>query len=282
MSESQGCGATPRDFPPGRHHWFMTVAALPSIDHELDQPLRRIPLTPLVTVARPVTSLGQAARVAMDRTRRFTLLGELPVLGTAVIPWLWPLHLGIVGWTADHIRHTPDASLSYCDGLSPRPHRPATALAVAVGAGWLSSLCALVLALESLRLETAALAVMLAAVLPALIELVGLIEFALLNPEWVMLKRERARRNDGRTTYVLTSLVSRVDGQGYAGRLIRDTYPQWQAADAVVIGYPASRSLVSYYIRLGARRERPHGPHLRPPRRRVTFDCRQPLRGPVG
>src|SRR4051794_34470344 len=70
----------------------------------------------------PVTTVRQGARVAMHRTRRCTVLGRLPVVGPLVVPWLWPLHMVIVGLTAGHIRHTPDASLSYCDGTRPRRH----------------------------------------------------------------------------------------------------------------------------------------------------------------
>ncbi len=231
-----------------------------------------------LTDTLPVTTVAHAVRVAMDRTRRMTLLGEVPVVGLLVVPWLFPLHLLIVGLTADHIRLTPDASLSYSDGVRPRPHLPAIALAVAAGAVWL--LLAAVTSEQLLVHDLVGYAVVIGAVLlvPPVVELLGLVEFALLNPEWLTLRRQRERRADGRTTYVLTSLVTRVDGHDHARRLMDLTYPQWQAADALVIGYPASKRLISYYVRMGARRERNcrfSGP---PARRRVMFDCRQPLR----
>ncbi len=232
-----------------------------------------------------VTTVRQGARVAIHRTRRFTLLGEVPVVGPLVVPWLWPLHMAIVGLTAGHIRHTPDASLSYCDGTTPRRHHPTSALAVASFLVWLTALATIVLVLESRQMQAIAIAVLVVVVTPAMVELVGLIEFALLNPEWVTLKRERRNRTDERTTYVLTSLVARRDGHDFAGQLMDLTYPQWQAADAVVIGYPASKDLISYYVRMGARRERRQHAPGRAPRRRITFDCRQPLRsrsGPPG
>ena len=113
---------------------------------------------------------------------------------------------------------------------------------------------------------------------PAIIELIGLLEYAVLNPEWLTLKRVRSNRTDGRTAYVLTSLVARADGHDFAGELIDLTYPQWQAADAVVIGYPASKHLVSYYVRMGARREPGCPATGGTARRRIAFDCRRPLR----
>lgn len=228
--------------------------------------------------ALPVTSVRQGAMVAMHRTRRFTLLGQIPVVGVMVLPWLWPLHLLIVASTADHIRHTPDASLSYCDGRSPHRHRPTAVLAVGSALAWLALYTATVLVVLHLGTVAASITVATILVLPALIELAGLVEFAVSNPEWLTLKRLRSRRTDGRTTYVLTSLVSRADGHDFAGRLMDLTYPQWQAADAVVIGYPASKDLVSYYVRMGARRERRCPAGGRPARRRIAFDCRKPLR----
>lgn len=275
----------------------MTLIALPSPVHLFDRPVnsghmvaplrspRPLPVRPLAgqrsiprDVALPVTNVRQGAMVAMHRTRRFTLLGEVPVVGVMVVPWLWPLHMVIVALTADHIRHTPDASLSYYDGRRPERHRAAAVLAVGSALIWMAFCTATVFVL--LHLGAAAVAVIVAAilVLPVLIELAGLIEFAVFNPEWLTLKRQGRGRTDGRTTYVLTSLVSREDGHDFAGRLIDLTYPQWQAADAVVIGYPASTGLVSYYVRMGARRDLRCAAGGRPARRRVAFDCRQPLR----
>ncbi len=214
----------------------------------------------------------------MHRTRRLTLLGEVPVLGLLVVPWLWPLHMAIVGLTAGHIRSTADASLSYCDGTTPRRHRPSLAIALTAFLVWLAVLSATALALPSNELRPLAVAVLVTLLAPALVELAALLEFAVLNPEWITLKRERRLRIDRRTTYVLTSLVSRADGHDFAGQLMELTYPQWQAADAVVIGYPASKALISYYVRMGARRERPDQTTGSPARRRISFDCRRPLR----
>ena len=242
----------------------------------------------LAPVARPsvaapaaalsVTTTRQAATVAMHRTRRFTLLGEVPVLGPLLVPWLWPLHMVIVGLTAGHIRHTPDASLSYCDGTTPPRQHQSVVIAVAVFVAWITALSVVVLTLVSHQLRPTAIALVIVVVTPAVIELLGLVEFAVLNPEWVTLKRELRLRTDGRTTYVLTSLVSRADGHDFAGQLMDLTYPQWQEADALVIGYPASKNLISYYVRMGARRERPSRLGERTARRRIAFDCRRPLR----
>jgi hypothetical protein len=229
-------------------------------------------------VALPISTIRQGARVAMHRTRRFTVLGDIPIIGLMVVPWLWPLHMVIVASTAGHIRQTRDASLSYYDGSTPVRHRPSFVVAVLAFAVWLTVLAGTVLAFDAAGDRSGATVIMLVALLPALVELLALLEFAVVNPEWVTIKREQARRSDGRTTYVLTSLVSRKDGHDFAAKLMAVMYPQWQAADAVVIGYPASRALVSYYVRMGARRGGPSGPSEKPARRRVTFDCRRPLR----
>ncbi|MET3805893.1 hypothetical protein ABIB25_002901 [Nakamurella sp. UYEF19] len=224
-----------------------------------------------------VTTLAQAARVAMDRTRRLTLLGQLPVVGVLVVPWLWPLHLGIVGLTAGHIRITPDASLSFHDGTVPQRVRPALTMAVIAGTLWLAGISGLILVCHGAIVVAV---VAFAVLLPALIELIGLVEFAVLNPEWLTIKRQCGLRADGRTVNVLTSLVSRRDGHGHARVLMEATYPSWQAQDAVVVGYPASKDLISYYVRMGARRESPATAGGSPPQRRISFDCRRPLRTP--
>lgn len=242
--------------------------------------LRKIPSPPAVT------TLAQAARVALDRTRRLTLLGQVPVVGILVVPWLWPLHLGIVGLTAGHIRLTPDASLSFHDGTTPGRLRPALMTAVAAGTVWLSAISGAILMLVlggSGRMLIAVVAMVV--LLPALVELAALAEFALLNPEWLTIKRQCGLRADGRPVHVLTSLVSRRDGHDHAGVLMQATYPSWQAMDAVVVGYPASKQLIGYYVRMGARRESALTAGGPEPRRRISFDCRQPLRarsGPAG
>lgn len=227
-------------------------------------------------LAQPVRTFRQGARVALHRTRRLTVLGDIPVLGLLVVPWLWPLHLVIVGATAGNIRQTPDASLSYYDGNQPAPVRSCWVVAVLAFAGWLTALSG-AFAVGSAQDPSAVRIVITVALLPALVELLALLEFAVMNPEWVTIKR-RQSRSDGRTTLVLTSLVSRRDGHDFAARLIAAMYPRWQADDVVIIGYPASKALISYYVRLGARRERPAGPSERPARRRVSIDCRRPLR----
>lgn len=216
--------------------------------------------------------------MAMDRTRRFTVLGQVPVVGALVVLWLWPLHLAIVGSTAGHIRHTPYASLSFCDGTSPRWHRMIVAVAATTAVGWLAIVVVGLRVLLQSGPRAMGMTVVVIVVLPALIEVVSVIEFAVVNPEWVTLRRERGRLSEGRTTYALTSLVATRDGHDFAGELMDLTYPQWQAADALVIGYPASKELISYYVRMGARREGPTEPSGRPARRRITFDCRRPLR----
>jgi hypothetical protein len=253
------------------------------------------PRTPAIGTARsgdtalpvttfPVTTVQEAVRVALDRTRRMTLLGSVPVLRRLALPWLLPLHLLIVGLTADHIRHTPEASLSYSDGTTPRAHPGSLVIALLLLIGWLAALGGTVAALLSWGFTTPAAIVVAAALVVPVVELLGLLDFAIRNPEWVMLRRTRNSSPDRRTAYILTSLVSTCDGCGAARRLMDATYPQWQAADAVVIGYPASKSLISYYVRMGARR---HSRRAEPGSstvtgratgRCVTFDCRRPLR----
>ena len=225
----------------------------------------------------PVTTVRQAFRVAGDRTRRMTLLGQVPVLGPIALPWIFPLHLLIVGLTADHIRHTADASLSFSDGIPPRRHASTSAVAVLLEALWLTCLCGTVMALCDSGHRISGVVIALVWLSAPLIELLSLVEFAVFNPEWLTLKRACGRRADGRTAYVLNSLVASRDGLGHARVLMELTYPQWRAADAVVIGYPASRTLISYYVRMGARR-RHDSAATRRSGRSVTFDCRRPLR----
>src|ERR1700712_5627663 len=176
-------------------------------------PIAALPIAALPVIPLEVTTARQGARVAIDRTRRFTLLGEVPVLGPLVVPWLWPLHMAIVGRTADHIRLTPDASLSYCDGTTPRQHHLSSLTAVITFLCWIALASGTVMTLLRNDLPGIAIAVAAVLLLPALVELVGLMEFAVLNPEWVTLKRQLKLRTDGRTTYVLTSIVARRDGQ---------------------------------------------------------------------
>lgn len=228
--------------------------------------------------AESVTTIAQSARIAMQRTRRMTLLGPVPIVGLLVVPWLWPLHLFIVGRTAGHIRHTPDAHLSFHDGRRPRRLRGTTSIAVAVLGAALSGLIGVVWLLLRAGHGELAWAALIVVVTPAVVEFLGLVEFVVLNPEWVTIKRDRRRRTDGRNVIVLTSLVAREDGHDFAGQLMDLEFPRWHAADVLVIGYPGSKALISYYVRMGARRERPGPGQPHPGRRRVAFDCRVPLR----
>jgi hypothetical protein len=269
-------------FPPAVAGFVPRITARPAAG----SPATRAPLIGEIRTTAttlPVTTVKEAVRVALDRTRRMTLLGSVPVLRRLALPWLLPLHLLIVGLTADHIRHTAEASLSYSDGRAPRVHPGSLVLALLLATGWLAGLGGTVVALTSWQLTTPAGVVVAIAVMVPVVELLGLLDFAVRNPEWVMLKRARSCRADRRTAYVLTSLVSTRDGCGAARRLMDLTYPQWQAADVVVIGYPASKSLISYYVRMGARRGGGAEPRNRTVTGRatgrcVTFDCRRPLR----
>jgi len=234
--------------------------------------------TQRVTAILQVTTLREALKIAVDRSRRMTVLGQTPLLGTLALPWVLPLHLLIVALTADHIRHTPNASLSYCDGTAPRRHQGAIAVAVLTEMAWLMLLYGTLTTLTTTGLSGPAVIIAVVVLTAPVVELLSLIQFAVLNPEWLTLRRKRDRRPDRRVTYVLTSLVARQDGCGHAAALMELTYPQWQAADAVVIGYPASKSLISYYVRLGARREFNNSVDRRPSGRSVMFDCRRPLR----
>lgn len=255
------------------------VTAFPAVG---TPPVTARPHSTLPITTLPVTTVRQAVRVALDRTRRMTLLGSVPVVRRLALPWLLPLHLLIVALTADHIRHTPEASLSYSDGTTPRVHPGSLATALLLATAWLGMLWGTVVALMSWNLGTPSAVVAAVALVVPVVEVLGLLEFAVRNPEWVTLKRARNGRADRRTAYVLTSLVSTRDGCGSARRLMDLTYPQWQAADAVVIGYPASKSLISYYVRMGARRfggsTGPADGTGRATGRCVTFDCRRPLR----
>jgi hypothetical protein len=157
---------------------------------------RPVAAPPVITL--PVTTVRQAVRVALDRTRRMTLLGSVPVLRRLALPWLLPLHLLIVALTADHIRHTPEASLSYSDGTTPRVHPTSLATALLLGTGWLGMLWGTVVALMSWHLGTPAAVVAAVALVVPVVEVLGLLEFAVRNRRGWRRGRSGRKRSAGR------------------------------------------------------------------------------------
>src|SRR6478672_7095257 len=111
-------------------------------------------------IARGVSTV-QAGHVAWDRARALSLVSRrYPVLAGLIAPWLWPMHLAVVGGQGDQIRCLGGASLAVSDAERHRVHLPALAVAaVAFLAQFVLILLASVaLAIALLRLLSPALA----------------------------------------------------------------------------------------------------------------------------
>ena len=73
-------------------------------------------------IGRGVSTV-QAGHVAWDRARALSLVGSRhPVLAGFIAPWLWPVHVAVVGGQGDRIRALGGASLAVSDGERHRVH----------------------------------------------------------------------------------------------------------------------------------------------------------------
>src|SRR6185369_11022249 len=80
-------------------------------------------------IARGVSTV-QAGHVAWDRARALSLVSRRhPVLAGFIAPWLWPMHLAVVGGQGDWIRAL-GASLAVSDGERHRVHWPTLTVGV--------------------------------------------------------------------------------------------------------------------------------------------------------
>lgn len=223
--------------------------------------------------ASSVTTLAAAARIATDRYRRFTAFGRIPVIRWLTWPWIWPLMLITVGARAGAIHHTPAASLEIADGHLTKPHLTSVLLGVAAlvaFAGAVDAVTVLLALNQKIVLHVWALMVPSVGII-VLFVLLGLAKIAF-NPQAATLGRRRRKlaRDTGRPVLVLTSLVANHDRARAALNLALRAQEAWRP-DCIVIGYPATKKLIRYYVLWGARRDGNTG-------RRMQLDYQHPRR----
>lgn len=205
-------------------------------------------------------STRQAVRVAWDRACAFSLVGRrFPKAAGFVAPWMWAIHLTAVAGQGDRIRHLPGASLTVDDGGPHRSHRPTMVLAILcllaefglilVG----GSALALVF-VPTLGVTLGALVGVLIVAAPAVWEgLVGSIIRLSRNPESLTLGRRRRELAKEGAASVMSSLVRSPRSPAGTGRILLDAMKaEWLRQQSVVIFYPATEGLVTYYTREGA------------------------------
>jgi hypothetical protein len=80
-----------------------------------------------------------------------------------------------------------------------------------------------------------------------------------LNPERLgTTRRRKALVKAGRSALTLDFLVRSPDAPKGAGqRLMESLTADWRRHNAIVIGYPATKGLIRFYVELGARRDYP-------------------------
>ena len=177
-------------------------------------------------IARGV-STGQAVHVAWDRASAFSLVSRrYPALAGFIAPWLWPMHLAVVGGQGDQIRFMGGASLAVSDDERHRVHLPTLAVAaVAFLAQFvLTLLGSVALAIAFLPLVSPALAgvaALLVIISPLILE--GPVNAVLRltrHGESLTLNRRRRELAQGGRASVMSSLVrskGTVAGQGSSG-----------------------------------------------------------------
>jgi hypothetical protein len=205
-------------------------------------------------------STVQAVHVAWDRARAFSLVSlRYPVLAGFIAPWLWPVHLAVVGGQGDQIRSLGGASLAACDGERHRVHLPTLAVAVvAVLAQFvLIVLACVALAIALLPLLSPALAgvsALLVAISPLVLEgPVSAVVRLARHRESLTLNRRRREFAQVGPASVMSSLVRSKGSVAGAGKVLLAAMKcEWRENQSVVIFYPASESLIAYYRREGA------------------------------
>ena len=210
-------------------------------------------------IARGVSTV-RAGHVAWDRARAFSLVGRRhPVLAGFIAPWLWPMHVAVVGGQVDRIRALGGASLAVSDGERHRVHRPTMVLGVValLAQFALILLVSVALAIALLPLLPPALAgvsAVLVTISPIVMEgPVGAVVRLTRDGESLTLnRRQRELAQDG-TTLVMSSFVrSKGSLAGEGQILLAAMQSEWREKQSVVIFYPANESLVGYYSRQGA------------------------------
>lgn len=227
------------------------------------------PLVPVpagVSTAGKVDTLREVARIAADRARRFGLAARWSAAGKIrlVRGWLvlagWPLAMVAACWDAPHIRRLCGGSATVKTAGRGRRRWRFTAAAVGVLLVLVAALIALEVA-AMLAGNTAArvmcAAAFLAVVVPLVLTALGQALRRQREPE-MTLRSLDARRDElggAGVGYTLSEVLAARADTGDGTALIEALKPEWTAAAAVVVLYPASESLVGYYSTLGAVRD---------------------------
>jgi hypothetical protein len=182
-----------------------------------------------------------------------------PVLAGFIAPWLWPVHLAVVGGQGDQIRSLRSTSLAVSNGERHRVHLPTLAVAgVAFFAQFvLVLLFSVALAIALLPLLSPALAgvsALLVTISPLVLEgPVGAVVRLTRHGESLTLNRRRRELAQVGPAAVMSSLVRSKGGVAGEGKvLLAAMKSEWRENQSVVIFYPANESLIAYYSREGA------------------------------
>ena len=216
-----------------------------------------------------VTTFRQASRVAADRAYGFSVFTRrAPGLARAVCPWLWPVHMIGVGRQGSGIIISRGASLSLTGERGQRPVWSAflvglLAYTLEIGLIITPAVFGLTLAAFPGGYPDLVFAVgwSLAVGWPLLLEMTAMTAALAFNPERLGLTRRRkALVKAGRYALTLDFLVrSPGAAKGAGQRLMTSLTADWRRHNAIVVGYPANKGLIRFYVELGARRDYPRG-----------------------
>jgi len=99
---------------------------------------------------------------------------------------------------------------------------------------------------------------------PLLLEMIAMTAALAFNPERLGTTRPQGP-GQGRAVRAHPGLPVRSPGapKGAGQRLMTSLTADWRRQNAIVIGYPATKGLIRFYVELGARRDYPRGPRQR-------------------
>jgi len=216
-----------------------------------------------------VTTFRQASQVAAARAYGFSVFTRrAPGLARAVSPWLWPLHMMGAGRQGSGIIVTMGASLSLTGERAQRPVWSAFVVGpvfyvLEIGLIITPVVFGLCLAGAPGGYPDIGFAVgwSLAIGWPLLLEMTAMTVALAFNPErFGLTRRRKALVKAGRHALTVDFLVrSPGAAKGAGQRLMTSLQADWRRQNAIVVGYPANRGLIRFYVELGARRDYPRG-----------------------
>lgn len=223
----------------------------------------------------PGLSTVQAVHVAWDRARAFSLVSRrYPLLGDFIAPWLWPMHLAVIGGQGDQIRVLNGASLAVSDGARHRMHVPtlvvaAVAVLAQIALTLVVSIALAIALLPLLGTVLAGVAALLVTISPLVLEgPVSAVVRLTRHGESLTLNRRRRELAQPGPALVMSSLVrSKSSAAGEGRKLLAAMKSEWRTDQSVIIFYPANEPLMAYYAHQGAVLD--DGAH-----RRMKFDFR--------